>query len=165
MPRPRALAASTFTAAALAALVLLAGCTPAPPTPIVPTASPSGSGTPEPSASPAPKPTYDPGASAAESKRYFDGVLRRVVRKDSTPGGETIVRALVAAGFSAEALEVTFDRTAVDLEADNIQFAALINGECLVGQVGNVRYRSRVLPLLESGRCLVGKTRPIDFLD
>ena len=52
---------------------------------------------------------------------------------------------------------------AIDLFADNVQFSVLIGGECIIGQDGNVGYQSTVLPVLSSGSCLVGKTRPITW--
>lgn len=62
-------------------------------------------------------------------------------------------------------MEVTFDRTAVDLEADSIQFSVRLHGECLIGQVGpdGDGYHSIVAPLLGSGTCLIGATRQIDW--
>jgi hypothetical protein len=60
-------------------------------------------------------------------------------------------------------MELTPDRTAADLAADNIQFSVRIGDECLLGQFGNTGYVSAVGDVLSTGRCLVGKTRPIDW--
>lgn len=79
------------------------------------------------------------------------------------PGGRAVVDALVAAGFSKADMQVTPDETAIGLDADNIQFSVRIDESCIVGQLGNVGYRSVVLPLLSTGDCLVGKTRPITW--
>lgn len=162
MPRARALTTLATSVALVAALLALAGCSPTESPEPAPSPSPSVSATSE---APAPAPTYDPEASATELRPFFDETVREVLSDDRTPGGAAIIRALVAAGFPKDSLEVTFDRTAIDLEADNVQFSALVGEECLIGQVGNVKYRSRVMPVLGSGRCFIGTTRPLNFVD
>jgi len=108
-------------------------------------------------------PSFDPALSAVENQPYFDTVMRALIHEDQTPGGKKVVNALVAAGFDKRAIEVTFDKTAVDLVADSLQFSVQINGGCIVGQYGNVKYLSVIAPVLGSGKCFVGKTRPIDW--
>lgn len=160
MPRARALTTLATSVALVAGFLALAGCSPTESPEPVP--SPSVSATAD---VPAPTPTYDPQASATELRPFFDETVREVLRDDRTPGGAAIIRALVAAGFPKDSLEVTFDRTAIDLEADNVQFSAVVGEECLIGQVGNVKYGSRVMPVLGSGRCFIGTTRPLNFVD
>ena len=145
--------AQGITGALLAALAL-GGCA---------AGSPSGGG---PSATPAPRPS--PSASAdpntAEAKLVlFDETNRETVAAPGTPKGRDFVDALVAAGFDKRAMELTSDTTAIGLAADNIQFSVRIEDDCLVGQFGNVGYRSAILPALESSGCLVGSTRSINW--
>ncbi|MDQ2660518.1 MAG: hypothetical protein M3Y52_01445 [Actinomycetota bacterium] len=148
-----------------ATLVGIAGCTAAPsPDPGAPsTTSPSASIAPTPSAPPAP--TLSPGLSAGENLAFFDSVNLGVIAANPEAGGRDFVDALVAAGFDKAQMEVTADRTTVDLAADSVQFAVLFQGECLVGQYGPASdgYHGAVRPPLGIGGCLVGQTRPIDW--
>jgi len=103
--------------------------------------------------------------SAAENLAFFDAVNLGVVSADSEAGGRDFIDALTVAGFDRSQMQVTADRTTVDLAADSVQFAVLFNGECLVGQYGPASggYHSAVRPALGTGGCLVGQTRPIDW--
>jgi len=151
--------------AGAALLVGLAGCTGAPP----PSASPSPvavpSASPEATASAPPAPMLRPELSADENLPYFDSVNSAVIAANASAGGREFIDALVSAGFDKSQMEVTADRTTVDLQADSLQFAVLFQGECLVGQYGPASggYHSAVRPALGSGGCLVGETRPIDW--
>lgn len=150
--------AGAAAAAALAALVLT-GCVDAPaPTP-TPTATPSSSAAPPQPA----EPQLDLEGTAADNLDYFDLVNARLVDAGGALDGRAFIDNLVAAGFPKTDMEVTNDVTAINLAADNIQFAVRINGGCLIGQYGNVGYHSTAAPLLATGRCLVGQTRLIDW--
>ena len=151
-----------------AALVIgAAGCSPTPAPEV--TADP----TPTPSASPSettpPTPTADPvlrqELSASENLPYFDAVNLGVIAANAEAGGRDFIDALIAAGFDRAQMQVTADRTTIDLQADSVQFAVLFQGECLVGQYGPASggYHSAVRPALGTGGCLVGQTRPIDW--
>ncbi|HEU0183382.1 MAG TPA: hypothetical protein VFR16_14415 [Agromyces mariniharenae] len=126
-----------------------------------PTAEPVDTGPPTPSA-PA---TLSPQLSAAENLAFFDAVNLDVISVNDEAGGRNFVDALAAAGFDKTQMQVTADRTTVDLAADSVQFAVLFQGECLVGQYGPASggYHSAVRPALGTGGCLVGQTRPIDW--
>lgn len=156
------------TALAGTALVVgIAGCTPA---------APGGSGS-TPSASATPTPTdaaqttptapqtLRPELAASENLAYFDAVNFGVIAANAEAGGRDFIDALTAAGFDKAQMQVTADRTTVDLQADSVQFAVLFQGECLVGQYGPASggYHSAVRPALGTGGCLVGRTRPIDW--
>ena len=145
---------------ALGALLAIAGCTGAPAP--APAPEPSSS-SPSPSGTPAPDPTFDPAGGAEQNLDYFDFVNARLLGQNGDPDGRTLIDNLVSAGFDKAAMEVTPDRTAVDLDADNVQFSVRFADGCLVGQVGNTGYVSAVAPLLGTGKCLVGATRPIDW--
>ena len=155
--------------AGAATIVGVAGCT-APasgPTPGPASQTASAAPTASASASPTPvaPPTLRPELSAGENLAYFDSVNLGVVAANSAAGGRDFIDALVAAGFDRSQMEVTADRTTVDLEADSVQFAVLFQGECFVGQYGPASggYHSAVRPALGTGGCLVGQTRPIDW--
>ncbi|AZS43907.1 hypothetical protein E1I21_08225 [Microbacterium oleivorans] len=88
------------------------------------------------------------------------------VWKDSTSvKGRDYVDALVAAGFAKEEMQVTDDTTSIGDPADSVQFSVRVGAECLVGQVGPSvpTPTSLVMPGLAEGKCLVGKTRSIDW--
>lgn len=150
MPARRSAVAIPAVLVALA----LAGCVDEPaPAPVPTTAGPSAT------PSPAPDPVLVEGGSAEQNLPYFAVVLERAVDAGATTGGQ-FVDALAAAGFDRAAMEVTPDRTTVDLAADSVQFSVLTSDGCLVGQFGNVGLRSAALPVLATGRCLVGSERP-----
>jgi hypothetical protein len=159
--RSRIRIALAFTAVCAAAVVL-AGCVSAEPvaSPTA-TAAPSVSASPTPSAPPAP--ALKPEGSAAENLDYFTTVVTTFLSASPDAGGREIVDALVAAGFDKTAMEVTPDKTAVGLDADNIQFSVRMNGTCLIGQSGNVGVHTITATLLATGTCLVGDTRAIDW--
>ena len=141
----------------VAALALtLAGCAEQPTVPMpLPTTSPSASA----SAS------GQPDSSALGQKPLFDATNAATIAAadGGNPGGRAFIDALVNAGFDRAAMQVTPDTTAISLDADNVQFSILIDGDCLIGQSGNVGYNSTVLPVLSTGACLVGNTRAIDW--
>jgi hypothetical protein len=152
------------SALAGAALVVgLAACSASPPAQPSASASPSTPATTRPT--PSAPPTLNPQLSASENLPYFDSVNVAVVAANAEAGGRDFIDALVAAGFDKAQMQVTADRTTVDLQADSVQFSVLFQGECLVGQYGPASggYHSAVRPPLGTGGCLVGDTRPIDW--
>ena len=156
----------TMSVAALASVV--SGCSAAGPgTPSpggTPTSEVSATADPTPDAeTPDPEPTLVPEGSALQNRDYFDFVNERLLAEQQTPDGRAFIDNLTAAGFDREAMEVTPDRTAVDLAADNIQFSVRMGDECLLGQFGNTGYVSHIADVLRTGTCLVGRTRPIDW--
>lgn len=148
------------TAAALAVGGLLVGCT-GQPMP-VPTTSASRSPTPSPTPTAKP-PVFHPDGTAAANQQYFDYVNTAWNASYGLSDGQSIVNNLVAAGFSKADMEVTFDTTALDLTVDSIQVAVRIKGECLIGGFSYVGYTGILVPMLGTGTCLVGETRPIDW--
>lgn len=144
---------------AVLALGLVACTSPAPtPESSTPTAT-------TPAETPAPPPVLAPELSASENLPYFNLIAGQVLAADPAAGGAAFVDALTAAGFDKTQMEVTFDKTSIDLDADSIQFSVRFNGECLIGQTGPASdgYHSVVAPFLGTGTCLVGATRPIDW--
>lgn len=145
-----------------ATALLLVGCSASPePTPR-PTASASASATPEPTAPPLP--VLDPAGGAAGNQAYFDFLNERLLGQNAAADGRSFIDALAAGGFDKSRMELTPDRTAVDLQADSIQFSVRFDDGCLVGQSGPATgYLSQVRAVLSTGRCLIGETRPIDW--
>ena len=159
MTRRPVLAAS---AALMLTFVLAACSTPddsADPTPMpVPTSTPSSSD----SAAP-PAAVLDPAGSAADNQGFFDSTMQSLLAATPDPDGRTIIDTLVAAGFDKAAMELTPDKTAIGLDADNVQFTVRFADGCIVGQQGNIGYHSAVLPVLSTGKCLIGTTRAINW--
>ncbi len=157
------LGAATF---ALAISTLAACVSPSPtPTSSRPSAS-SEAPSPVPSTTPTPTvPALDPSGTAADNKAFFDLVNRTVLVKNQAAVGRDFIDALVAAGFHKADMQLTVDTTTIGLKANSIQFSVRINGGCLIGQNGESSggYQSIVTPLLATGNCLVGDTRPIDW--
>lgn len=126
----------------------------------------------EPTTAPAPAPTsggsgsttsFDKSGTAESNKAYFDATNKKLTRGGGTPNGRQLIDNLVKAGFPKKAMELTPDKTAIDLDADTIEFSVLIGDSCLLGQRGEFGYRSAVVPSLSTGKCLVGKTRSITW--
>ena len=138
-------------AAALAAS--LAGC--------VPTAAPTA--TPKPSSSTSGAPTLNLNGTANQNKAYFDYVNTTFIAQGGDLSGRPIIDNLVKAGFPKVDMELTPDRTTVNLAADNISFSVRLGNSCLIGQYGNTGYASTVQKLLSTSKCLVGTTRKIDW--
>jgi hypothetical protein len=150
-------AALTFVVLTAAA-VMLVGCVRAAPTPTTTAAAPTSSTSATPDA-----PTIDLVGTAGQNQAYFDAVNQKFIAAGGDLGGRPFIDELVKAGYSKASMEVTPDRTSVNLAADNIQFSIRFVGTCLIGQYGNVGYSSTVTKVLGTGRCLVGTTRPIDW--
>lgn len=138
-----------------AVIVVLAGC--------VPTATPTATATPTPTSSSVSTPTLDLQGTAAENLAYFDYVNQKLIADGGDLSGRPFVDNLVKAGFPKVDMEVTPDRTTVNLAADNISFSVRLGTTCLIGQYGNTGYSSTAQKLLSTSRCLVGTTRKIDW--
>lgn len=158
---------ATIAALAGAAALALTGCTSSGPSP-----TPSAESSVSPDAVPStaaptetPELALRPDLPAAENLAFFDSVNRAVVEADPSAGGRAFIDALASAGFDKAAMQVTADTTTIGDPADSIQFAVVLGTECLIGQYGpkSDGYRSAVRPVLGTGGCLVGDTRPIDW--
>ncbi|MEO8094883.1 MAG: hypothetical protein ABI632_08120 [Pseudolysinimonas sp.] len=156
MSRARSIALAAIVAAL--SIPTLAGCVPRVDTP-VPTYTPSSSETPTPDAGP----ILRPGDTAAANKQFFDAVNTAFYAAHGKSDGKSIIDNLVASGFRKQDMEVTPDQTSIGEAADSIVFSVRVKGECLVGQSNGTGYHGIIGPLLGSGGCLVGTTRPIDW--
>lgn len=167
MLKARSRALLTSSAVAITAVLALAGCTGGQDGP-TPTYTPSGSGaptaSPAPTATSAPDPVYIEGGTAEQNHVYFDYVNNLLGNGTAQGNGRGIVDNLVAGGFTKADLEVTPDNTAIGLAVDAMVFSAKFGEECIVGQYSvSGGYSSTVSPVLSTGKCLVGETRPIDW--
>lgn len=126
--------------------------------------APSATATATPSATPVEQPPeIDLDGSAVANQEFFDLTNNELIAAGGALDGRAFIDNLVAAGYPKADMELTNDRTAIDLAADNIQFSIRLNGTCLIGQYGNIGYASTATSLLTTGKCLVGATRPIDW--
>ena len=145
---------------AVLAVLVLAGCTPDTGE-VVP--DPVASATPTPTDTTLPDPVLDPAGDATAYLAYFDFVNRKLQETSPTPTGQQTVENLVAAGFAKADMEITPDATLDGDAAESIQFSVRINNTCLIGQTGGAGYNALAAPVLGTGKCLIGKTRVIDF--
>jgi hypothetical protein len=144
-------------------LVALAGCvqtvTPLPS--VLPTIAPSSSST------AAAIPTYDPKGTASSNLGYFNKVGDELFTSSqagtASVQGQLIVNWFVAHGFNKQNMEITPDKTSIGLAAWNIDFSVRFGKTCILGQAGNVGFQSSVVPILATGKCLIGQTRPITW--
>lgn len=146
---------------------VLVGCSPTP----TPTPSPTSSSSPSaeastaPTATPSVAPTFDPAAPADAALVFFDSVNTATLAANPAADGRTFIDGLVAAGFDKAAMQVTSDTTTIGNAADSIQFSVRWGDSCLIGQNGAAvgGYHSTLAPVLGTGSCLIGSTRPIDW--
>lgn len=145
---------------AVALGMALAGCAPTIP-PATSTADSSSTAEP----SPAPAPTFDATASADQAKSLFDSVNAATLAAGSGADGRAFIDGLATAGFDKTTMELTADQTTIGNPADSIQFSVRWGDSCLIGQNGPAvgGYHSTLAPLLGTGTCLIGSTRPIDW--
>lgn len=152
---PLALVATLAAAATLAGCGGTDGATPGPTIPWESTV------TPIPVPTPTPKPTFVPGGSATDNRDYFKWVLDEYAITHGMGTSEALVASLIEAGFEAGLMEVTSDSTAIGLTASAIDVSVRVDHECLVGSIRTESVIVRVVPVLGTGRCLVGETEPI----
>jgi len=122
------------------------------------TDAPTPTATSEPTAA-----AYDPEGGAAGNKEYFRSVTRALLNDDPTPTGRKLIDNLVDAGFDKSTMELTPDKTSIGLDADAIEFSVQFGDECLIGQQASFGLTVIVADVLDSGTCLVGTTRDIDW--
>ncbi|MBC7402856.1 MAG: hypothetical protein H7279_06740 [Microbacteriaceae bacterium] len=158
--------------------VSLAGCSAIAPVPSV-AATPDGAGSdaaspaasrpaaPDSTVTPATVASFLPGGTAQANRAWFDAVNTKLFAANGAANGgangRAIIDSLVAAGFEKAAMQVTPDKTSINGGVDSILFSVKIGGSCLLGQHGGGGYSSAVEAALNSGLCLVGKTRAIDW--
>lgn len=107
--------------------------------------------------------TFVAGGTASENKPIFDETNLQTIATNGSASSVEFVNGLSGIGFDKSAMEVTFDRTNVDLEADYIIVSVKIGEECLVGQRGPRGYTSDIVAPVSTGKCLIGLTQPITW--
>lgn len=107
-------------------------------------------------------PEFIDGGSASDNLPFIDYVLTQAGAGTGLFGSLDAVAALETAGFDRANMEVTSDRTALELAAESITIAVIIDGECALGQWSSDWYASTVAPLLGAGTCLLGDTLSLD---
>ena len=124
----------------------------------VPTATPGATATPS-------APALVPGGTAQQNLPFFDKVNRATLAANPNATGRDFIDALAVAGFPKADMQVTVDTTTIGLKANSIQFSVRMGETCLIGQNGADAggYNSQVTPVLATGACLIGDTRPIDW--
>ena len=148
---------------AVVAIAVLAGCVrgTAPAKTPIPTPKPTASST------GVTIPTYNPAGTASDNLTYFNKVGNELFTSSQASAastqGELIVNWFVAHGFNKKNMEVTPDKTSIGLAAWNIDFSVKFGKTCILGQAGNVGFQSSVVPILATGKCLIGQTRTIDW--
>ena len=116
-----------------------------------------------PTVTPSAPPSFVPGGTAEQNHAWFDQINQQTLAADGKASAREFVDALVAGGFDKGAMQVTHDRTTVDLEADYIIVSIKIGDACLIGQRTARGYASEVAAVLSTGKCLVGETLPINW--
>ncbi|SEA86920.1 hypothetical protein SAMN04515680_1906 [Leifsonia sp. 21MFCrub1.1] len=157
----RAGASALGLVAGLTIALALAGCTgPTPQATASRTATPAATSTATPTAA-----GLVPGGTAQENLAYFNTVNQATLAANPNAQGRDFIDALVAAGFTKADMQVTVDTTTIGLKANSIQFSVRMGDSCLIGQNGADAggYSSMVTPVLSTGSCLIGQTRPIDW--
>ena len=164
-PRPARASGAVVAALVIAAGVcgVLAGCASGPEPTRSATATAAAPATPTATADPAPALVI--GGTAQQNKPFFDRVNRATLAANPNAHGRDFIDALVAAGFVKKDMQVTPDTTTIGLKANSIQFSVKLGSTCLIGQNGADAggYSSLVTPVLATGTCLIGDTRPIDW--
>ncbi|NYD73285.1 type II secretory pathway component PulL [Leifsonia soli] len=158
----RAGASALGLVAGLTIALALAGCTGSTPQATAShTATPAATST----ATPTTAAGLVPGGTAQENLAYFNTVNQATLAANPNAQGRDFIDALVAAGFTKADMQVTVDTTTIGLKANSIQFSVRMGDSCLIGQNGADAggYSSMVTPVLSTGSCLIGQTRPIDW--
>lgn len=131
--------------------LLLAGCSVAG-APVGPSGAPSPAPTNAPVISAA-----DPNASVEANFALFTSIVRSRLEANPAASATEIAGALAAAGFPAETMQASAQRTSIDLDVSAIQFATQWAGSCFVAQYtpSGVLQSTDVLGLSDE-RCLLG---------
>jgi hypothetical protein len=158
--RGRAFRIAAATIGGGAMLFGLAACVGAP-APAPTTHAATSSSTPGPI--PSVVPTLDPNGSAAQNLLFFNQVNQQTLAAKPSATGMDFINGLVAAGFNKSDMQVTSDKTSINLQPGSVQFSVKMKDQCLIGQFGpdSGGYQSMVAAPISTGTCLIGNTVPI----
>lgn len=112
-------------------------------------------------------PVFVDGGTAEENLPFFRQQLVDYAAGDGPVKGEPIVRAITAAGFDKQQMQVSFDRSKTGLDADNIFVSVLVGKDCLIGQVvaADRSITAQAVDAIgpDTNICLIGNTAPITW--
>ena len=157
-PLTRRVGAAVFAAALVAAA--LTACVPGDPMPTPTDGTKSATPTPTPTK---PPPVLDPEASAEENFEFWEYLVELMYDSYQMVDGSVMIQSLVDNGFNKADMELTPNETAIGERADSVVFSVRFQGECLIGQIAPTWWSADRAPILGTGKCLIGTTRPIDF--
>ena len=145
---------------AMAATLVLSGCSLLPNNgPVVGEAPTTSTTAPTESAPPAPAesaPVLTPAEVLAANLKDSLSSLAQITK---APNRGQMLDAMLKAGAIQEKVEVSIDVTPTGLAVDAIEAATAIANECVVGQVRDGNVAVTILPTLASGRCFVGDAK------
>ena len=147
-----------LVALAAAASIALAGCVPTEPMP-----TPTGSKSATPTPTPTPVLKLDPTGTAEENLPFWKHLVEGMSNTYGMADGAVMIQSLVDNGFNKADMELTPNETAIGERADSIIFSMRFDGQCFIGQIFPSTWNATLAPMLATGRCLIGTTRPIDF--
>lgn len=148
-----------MTVAVVAGMLVISGCQ-AEPKPVIEEPPPAPTVVDEETVEVIPE--FIPDGSAEDNLPYIDYVLTQAGAGTGLFGSLDAVAVLENAGFDRAHMEVTSDRTALELAAESITIAVIIDGACALGQWSSDWYTSEVTPVLGAGTCLLGDTLSLD---
>ncbi|ALJ20271.1 hypothetical protein AOA12_10235 [Microbacterium sp. No. 7] len=150
--------AASLIGAAVGVALILSACTPTDEPAPVPTSTRTATPT-EPTPEPTPSgPVLVADGTAVDNLPIFEVTVQAVAGSDARMAAGAYTAALVAAGFGAETVQATADRTSVGDPVDSLQIAVGWAGECLLAHIpaGDAGAVVTIVPALASGGCLVG---------
>lgn len=120
---------------------------------------PVASETPEETASDAP--SVDPN-SAQGRKGAFAEALKETQAAGAGVDRDQYIEALVEAGFDTEWMEATDSLDSLGAPVTYIELAVRIGDDCIIGQAGEGGTSTILAKPLQTQKCLVGATPPVD---
>ena len=158
----RARPALLVAASAVLGLGALSGCAVSAPVPTTaPPSSPPPTIDPGVEVVPTAAPQLRPGGTAEQNKLYWDAAIQDYSGRFGLGSTQTMIDQLANWGFDPAATEITYDSTAIGTGVDSIEVSVRFGDECLLATVRNGRYTTALMPVLGTGTCLVGETRPV----
>lgn len=108
-----------------------------------------------------------PDGTAEDNLPYFEKVLDEFSQGDAAVEAKPITTALIDAGFDKQDMQVSFDESKTNLQADNIFVSVRYDDTCLMGQVVTAD-RSYVAELVaavgpDGDICIIGNTQEITW--
>lgn len=109
------------------------------------------------------EPTESVDPDSAEGRQSaFDDAIETAQQGGAGVDRDVYVDALVEAGFDTESMEATDSLDSLGAPVTYIEIAVRIGDDCIIGQAGEGGTSSMLAAPLQTGKCLVGNTPPID---